>query len=380
MVRHCRTALTTLAVAVALTLPVPLALAQGEPPFDHSDAPGAPPDDPPPPDQRAVEAPATAPAIKQASPDDPAPPDQRAEDAPAAAPAIKQASPDDPAPPDQRAEDAPTLGPAITQAPPDDPPPPDQRAEDAPTLGPAITQAPPDDAPPPDQRAEDAPALGPAITQAQPQGRRPSRIARRLAGWTTATEDNAGLPFLIVDKLGAYIFAFDADGEFLGSAPVLVGLARGDDSAPGIGDLKLSQISADQRTTPAGRFVARFGASDGHGLMLWVDLPDAISLHPVMSVNPGEHRLQRIASPDSEQHRISYGCINVPEMFYDDVVLPALGGGAAVVYILPDTKPMRDVFPGFAAVIGGDKDEAPGERARRADLLSDAPVLLQPPD
>ena len=70
----------------------------------------------------------------------------------------------------------------------------------------------------------------------------------------------------------------------------------------------------------------------------------------------------------------------MPETFYDDVVLPALGGGAAVVYILPDTKPMRDVFPGLAAVIGGDKDEAPGEPARSADLLSDAPVSPQPLD
>ena len=213
----------------------------------------------------------------------------------------------------------------------------------------------------------------PAITPAQPPGRPPSGVAEQLAGWVTAMDDNGDLPFIIVDKLGANIFAFDVGGQFLGAAPVLVGLARGDDSAPGIGSLKLSQISADERTTPAGRFVAGFGDSDGHGTMLWVDLPDAISLHPVMSVSPGEHRLRRIKSSDPGQHRISYGCINVPKTFYDDVVLTALADGNAVVYILPDTKTIDDVFPAFAATLGGGhEDEPPRQRLSNADLLSDS--------
>ena len=218
--------------------------------------------------------------------------------------------------------------------------------------------------------ADDAPAIAPA----QPPGRHPTGITAQLSEWVTATDDNGDLPFIIVDKLGARIFAFDAGGQFLGSSPVLVGLARGDDSAPGIGDLKLSQISPDQRTTPAGRFVAGFGDSNGHGTMLWVDLPDAISLHPVMSVSPGEHRLQRIKSLDPKQHRISYGCINVPKVFYDDVVLTALAGGNAVVYILPDTKAIDDVFPAFAATLGpGHDGEPPGQQASSADLLPDSP-------
>jgi hypothetical protein len=208
---------------------------------------------------------------------------------------------------------------------------------------------------PPATTAEDTLGEAPDIA---PQGDLPSGLAGRLAGWVAATDDNGQLPFLIVDKLGARISAFDAAGGFLGSAPVLVGLARGDDSAPGIGELKLSQISADERTTPAGRFVAGFGASNGHGTMLWVDLRDAISLHPVMSVSPGEHRFQRIKSSDPSQHRISYGCINVPKTFYDDVVLTALAGGDAVVYVLPDTKPVKDFFPAFAAEDGSQVSSA----------------------
>lgn len=200
--------------------------------------------------------------------------------------------------------------------------------------------------------AKDATAIAPA----PPNSRVPSGIAMRLAAWVAATADNGDVPFIIVDKLDARIFAFNTRGDFLGSAPVLIGLARGDDAAPGIGVLKLSQISADQRTTPAGRFMAKFGAAEGHAKVLWVDLRDGIALHPVMSVNLGEHRLERIKSSDPEQHRISYGCINVPAAFYDDVVLSALTGGAAIVYVLPDSKAVAEVFPVFAATLGGGHD------------------------
>src|SRR5580692_8706503 len=71
--------------------------------------------------------------------------------------------------------------------------------------------------------ADAAPA---AVAPTQPSGRRPSGIAEQLAGWVATVDDNGALPFIIVDKLGARIFAFDMDGQFLGSAPVLVGLAR----------------------------------------------------------------------------------------------------------------------------------------------------------
>ena len=344
MSRRRRTALSALAVAVALALPAPLAFAQGEPPHDDG-APAAQADDPAPPDDW--------------------PPYPRAADAPPEPPDVG-APPPGAWPPYPRAEDAADEAAAIAQEqPPDEPATPPQRPEDALTGPPALAQAQPDDDV---AAAERAPHDASAASSTQAPA--PGRVARRLAEWIAATGDNGGLPFLIVDKLGAAVFAFGADGALLGSAPALVGLARGDDSAPGIGDLKLSQIPDDQRTTPAGRFVARFGDSDGHGKMLWVDLPDAISLHPVMSVNAGENRFQRIKSSDPEQHRISYGCINVPKAFYDGVVLPALGGGAAVVYVLPDTKPIREVFPAFAAAVGD-------EQAKALREPSDAPAPLQ---
>ena len=202
-----------------------------------------------------------------------------------------------------------------------------------------------------------------------------------LATWISASGDAGGKPFMIVDKQAANLFVFDATGRLLGAAPVLVGLARGDDSAPGVGDVALASISPDQRTTPAGRFVAQFGPSDGHGTVLWVDYDNAISMHPVITTNPSEHRLQRIKSASPEDHRISFGCINVPARFYQGVVVKAFGGGG-VVYILPDTKPVEDVFPAFAATAQSPatRQLASLQQRRCADPLLEVPDRVPDPE
>ena len=45
-----------------------------------------------------------------------------------------------------------------------------------------------------------------------------------------------------------------------------------------------------------------------------VDYDAALSLHPVVTNNPAEHRLQRLATPRSSTTDL-YGCINVPAQF-----------------------------------------------------------------
>ena len=170
-----------------------------------------------------------------------------------------------------------------------------------------------------------------------------------LLRWVSSSRDNDGLPFIVVDKLGARVFVFDADATLLGSAPVLVGIGRGDDSAPGVGTKRMGKIPVEQRTTPAGRFIARFGPAKGHPPVLWIDYGDAISLHPVVTANKKERRLQRIKSADADDHRISFGCVNVPASFYAKIVKPQFKSknSRGVVYVLPDTKALTDVFPGI---------------------------------
>jgi hypothetical protein len=174
-------------------------------------------------------------------------------------------------------------------------------------------------------------------------GRTASIAVRRFAGWVVRSGDNRTLPFVIVDKTDARVFVFDDHGRLGSDAPALLGLARGDDSTPGIGDKPLSAIGASERTTPAGRYVAVIGR-DLEQDILWVDYAAALSLHRVIKGSPSEHRAQRLASPSPLDRRISYGCINVPASFYETAVKPAFIKAGGIVYILPETKPMAAVF------------------------------------
>jgi hypothetical protein len=160
--------------------------------------------------------------------------------------------------------------------------------------------------------------------------------ARTMADWVVGNDDAKGLPFLIIDKVEARVFAFDARGVLLRSAPALIGLAPGDVSPPGIGSKRLSEIGPAQRITPAGRFEAALGKNLAGQTILWVDYDAALSLHRVVTTNRAERRLQRLASPSALDNRVSYGCINVPAAFYDEVVEPLFSRSDGIVYILPE--------------------------------------------
>ena len=123
-----------------------------------------------------------------------------------------------------------------------------------------------------------------AADRANFERERASHEARHVADWVVHAGDNhagdnhagdnkagdkPGLPFVIVDKKEAKVFVFDADGRLRGAAPALLGSARGDDSIPGIGDRELAKIRPQDRTTPAGRFVAAL-SKDIHGVDILV--------------------------------------------------------------------------------------------------------------
>lgn len=231
--------------------------------------------------------------------------------------------------------------------------PPDQATDSAIATNRDAAPATASDAQASDAHAADAQSLEARADELDRAAPTPSPLATQLAQWAATTGDNGGLPFVIVDKLGAQVSVYDAGGQLMGAAPALVGLAQGDDSVPGIGNRAMSKIRPEERTTPAGRFVGGFGFARGGGQVFWVDFEDAISMHPVVTNHPKEHRLERIASASPEDHRISYGCINVPADFYHEVVRPTFTGTKGVVYVLPDSKSVEEVFPAFAAQRAG---------------------------
>ena len=171
--------------------------------------------------------------------------------------------------------------------------------------------------------------------------------SQKLADWVVDSADNGKLPFMIIDKVQARVFVFDAQGQLRGAASALLGLAIGDHTVPGIGQRKLSSIRPEERTTPAGRFVASLDR-DIHGQeVLWVDYDSALSLHRVVTGQPKERRAERLATPSPLDNRISFGCINVPVKFYEQVVSPSFTGTNGIVYILPETRSAREVFGSY---------------------------------
>ncbi|WP_246448691.1 hypothetical protein [Novosphingobium flavum] len=167
--------------------------------------------------------------------------------------------------------------------------------------------------------------------------------AARVAGWVAATGDNSGLPYAIVDKKSARVFLFSASGERLADAPVLIGMMTGDDATAGVGDKPLAEIGPAEKTTPAGRFLAKFGIAAGNTRVLWVDFATSVALHPIPPANK-EHRAARMLSPTIDDNRITYGCINVPKAFYA-AIGPLFKKNGGYVYVLPDEKSLEQVFP-----------------------------------
>jgi len=163
-----------------------------------------------------------------------------------------------------------------------------------------------------------------------------SRRTREMADWVVSSRDNLNMPFAIIDKVNAKVYVFGVDGQLHGAAPALLGMAHGDYVAPGVGNMRMSHISPAGRTTPAGRFVATMGRNSRGKEILWVNYENAISMHPIVAGRPEERRAQRLDTPSPLDNRISYGCINVPAIFFKHLIQRTFLGQAGIVYVLPD--------------------------------------------
>jgi len=176
-----------------------------------------------------------------------------------------------------------------------------------------------------------------------------SQDAKNLADWISETRDNQDLPFMVVDKKETSVFLFLADGKLYSATRALIGSMVGDDIVPGVGNKKLADVTVIERTTPAGRFVAQLGHSLTKSDLLWIDYESGFSMHPVITSNPIERRLQRLASLNTSEHRITYGCVNVSSLFYKEQVHEIFKVTGGIVYILPEIHSIQKVFGPEAA-------------------------------
>jgi hypothetical protein len=176
------------------------------------------------------------------------------------------------------------------------------------------------------------------------RGAAASDDARYAAHWVLQAADHQGLPFAVVDKRDARLYVFDANGRLLGVSAALLGASPGDHSVPGVGRRAQSYLPATERTTPAGRFASEPGHNLSGEDIVWVDYDAAVAIHRLRPADPAQRRPQRLASPSPDDNRISAGCVVVPIAFYEQVVRPTLGRVRGVVYVLPETRPVRDMF------------------------------------
>ena len=192
-----------------------------------------------------------------------------------------------------------------------------------------------------------------------------------MARWVVDSGDNAGLPYLLIDKVNARVFAFNPAGQLQGAAAALLGMGRGDRLlVPN--DTKMAAMPPQVRITPAGRFVSRL-AIDSHGKELLVlDYAASISLHAVVKGTPAEHRAERLASATAQDNRISFGCINVPAAFYATIVSPAFTNTKGIVYVLPETGTASELFgfrPVDAAAVPGGQQSSTESNARAVQAV-----------
>lgn len=187
----------------------------------------------------------------------------------------------------------------------------------------------------------------PGVQLADFRGEDPSPDARLVANWVVHSRNNKQRAFVVVDKKDARVYVFARDGRLKDSAPALLGSAQGDLSYPGIGDKPLKQIHAYEKTTPAGRFVAEMGLNAGNEDVVWVDYDAAVSMHRIRPMNIKERRLERLASLTTDDNRISFGCINLPVTFYENVLSPTVRNEGAVIYVLPEVETPQKVFGAY---------------------------------
>lgn len=191
-----------------------------------------------------------------------------------------------------------------------------------------------------------APAKPQHVLRHADLGAEPASVdVRRMANWVVDSHDNAAHWFVVLDKPNAKVFLFDSDAHLQAATPTVIGSAIGDDLYPGVGDKPLAELKPYERTTPAGRFVAEVGeTSSRHEDVVWVDYDSATSMHRIIKL---PERLKAIETPDPADNRLSNGCINLPDAFYEKALRPAVDRNGVVIYILPETRPIKQTFASF---------------------------------
>lgn len=167
----------------------------------------------------------------------------------------------------------------------------------------------------------------------QTQGMSP--VASTVNSWVREVKDNSGQRYIIADKASGEIHIMDASGKVLATAPALYGSKTGDGMS--IGETPAGIFTLQQEAAPA---------SYGGDLQQFASAPngDVYAIHRVLTTNPKQNRLGRLASKTAADNRVSLGCINIPIETYNKYLSSGFKGK---LYIIPDQKELGSVFKGI---------------------------------
>lgn len=142
--------------------------------------------------------------------------------------------------------------------------------------------------------------------------------------------------FIIADKKNGKIHFFYSSGQHMASDAALYGKDVGD-------KFQGDSLKGGKKITPAGKFTLKATKDSEYAGGWRLDLAETsfdggvIAIHPAWLGNTKEKRLERLASEDAKDNRVSYGCINTTHELFLNKVKPQLGefdGG--MIFVVPD--------------------------------------------
>jgi len=188
-----------------------------------------------------------------------------------------------------------------------------------------------------------------------------------LYGLTNETE-----PWLLTDKPNSRIYVIDEEGKEIADTTVCLGATKGE--MPNTADLEGNRYT-ETTTTPAGKHtlgteitISKEDSILYGGKVISIDgtyyAPNSTiaALHVVYPLEL-ELREAAIRTPNPDDNRVSWGCINVPKAFWDKYIAPYIHKGSTI-YITPDFYQTTTLNPrtGEVEQISPSTDEAGTQR------------------
>lgn len=161
----------------------------------------------------------------------------------------------------------------------------------------------------------------------------------------TILESDPPSKFIVADKVAGKIIFYDRDNNVAVSSSALFGKMKSD-----IYDAEYydSKLAPPGYITPAGvfplkKYLSRALSTPLESMLVYVPGEYLVlAMHRVYKKNPAQRRVARLLSETPDDNRITNGCINIPDKFYEDYLenLP----NDTLLYVLPETHAGREKF------------------------------------